>query len=73
MSAQPATHRGALEAAAALRSGELDAEDLAERTLEAARSTGAEVGAFAHLLEELTREQARAAAEQLTRSRRSGT
>lgn len=73
MSAQPVTHRGALETAAALRSGELDAEDLAERTLEAARSTGAEVGAFAHLLEELTREQARSVAEQLAASRRSGT
>lgn len=73
MNAQPETHRGALETAAALRSGELDAEDLAERTLEESRSTGVEVGAFAHLLEELTREQARAVAEQLAESRRNGT
>ncbi|WP_394216043.1 amidase [Brachybacterium vulturis] len=72
MSAQPETPRGALETAAALRTGELVAEDLAERTLDAARSTGAEVGAFAHLLEELTREQARAVAERLEESRRAG-
>ena len=73
MSTQPETPRGALGTAAALRTGELDVEDLAERTLEAARSTGAEVGAFAHVLEDLTREQARAVAEQLAESRRTGT
>ncbi|ATG52381.1 amidase [Brachybacterium vulturis] len=72
MSGQPETPRGALETAAALRTGELDVEDLAEHTLDAARSTGAAVGAFAHLLEELTREQARAVAERLEESRRGG-
>ncbi|MDN5901492.1 MAG: amidase, partial [Brachybacterium sp.] len=72
MSEQPETPQGALETAAALRAGELDVEDLAERTLDAARSMGAEVGAFAHLLEDLTREQARAVAERLEESRRSG-
>lgn len=64
--------RGALETAAALRTGTLDAEELAERTLTAARTTGARVGAFAHLLEERTREQAATASEQLTRARRDG-
>lgn len=68
--ADGAPPRSALETAAALRSGELEAEDLAERTLEAARSTGAEVGAFAHLLEALTRDQARAAAGRLREARR---
>nr|WP_157697265.1 amidase [Brachybacterium avium] len=72
MTAQSETPRGALETAAALRTGELDAEELAERTLDAARSTGAEVGAFAHLLEALTREQARSAAGQLEQARRAG-
>lgn len=65
--------RGALETAAALRSGELDVHELAERTLESARGVGQEVGAFAHLLEDLTREQAHAADERLQEARRAGT
>lgn len=65
--------RGALETAAALRTGELDVRELAERTLESARGAGQEVGAFAHLLEDLTREQAQAAAERLEEARRTGT
>ena len=64
---------GALATAEALRRGELEATQLAERTLEAARTVGAEVGAFAHLLEELTGAQARAAEERLTAARRDGT
>lgn len=64
---------GALATAEALRSGELEATQLAGRTLEAARTVGAEVGAFAHLLEELTGAQARAAEERLTAARRDGT
>ncbi|MGO1225328.1 MAG: amidase [Brachybacterium sp.] len=64
--------RGALETAAALRSGELDVLELAERTLEAARGVGAETGAFAHLLEDLTRDQARTVSERLADARRSG-
>ena len=64
---------GALATAEALRSGELEATQLAEQTLEAARTVGAEVGAFAHLLEELTGAQARAAEERLTAARRDGT
>ncbi|WP_299305576.1 amidase [uncultured Brachybacterium sp.] len=63
---------GALETAAALRSAELDVLELAERTLESARSIGAETGAFAHLLEDLTREQARAVSERLDDARRRG-
>src|SRR5699024_10790543 len=72
MSDRHESERGALETAAALRGGELDVEELAERTLVAARTTGAEVGAFAHLLEDLTREQAGTAATQLAESRRAG-
>lgn len=64
---------GALETAAALRTGQIDVEELAEHTLEASRGVGAHVGAFAHLLEDLTREQARAAAERLVEARRTGT
>ncbi|GAA1488336.1 amidase [Brachybacterium sacelli] len=64
--------RGALATAAALRTGEIDALDLTERTLEAARIAGAEVGAFAHLLEELSGQQAHHAAESLTAARRAG-
>ncbi|MGO1481681.1 MAG: amidase [Brachybacterium sp.] len=63
---------GALETAAALRSGHLDVLELAEQTLEAARGIGQEAGAFAHLLEDLTHEQARAAAERLEEARRTG-
>ncbi|MGP9537489.1 amidase [Brachybacterium sp. AOP43-C2-M15] len=63
---------GALETAAALRSGELDVEQLAESTLDEARGTGSAVGAFAHLLEELTREQAAAVAAQFEDARRTG-
>lgn len=73
MSDRHESERGALGTAGALRDGEIDVEELAERTLLAARTTGAEVGAFAHLLEDLTREQARAAAGQLAESRRTGT
>ena len=65
--------RGGLATAAALRSGELEATALAEETLAAARTVGAETGAFAHLLEELTRTQAREAAERLAAARRDGT
>ncbi|ATG55171.1 amidase [Brachybacterium ginsengisoli] len=65
-----AAPRGALETAAALRTGELEVEELAEQSLDAARTTGAEVGAFAHLLEDLTREQARAAGDRLRDARR---
>ncbi len=64
--------RGALETAAALRSGELDVLALTEATLEAARGPGAAVGAFSHLLEDLSREQARAAAERFEDARRTG-
>ena len=63
---------GALQTAAALRDGELEAQELAEQALTAARDAGAQVGAFAHLLEDLTREQARAVAERLEEARRSG-
>src|SRR5699024_2212855 len=63
---------GALQTAAALRDGELEAQELAEQALTAARGAGAQVGAFAHLLEDLTREQARAVAERLEEARRSG-
>ena len=70
--ADPA-ERGALETAAALRRGELDVVALAEHVLAAARDVGAEVGAFAHLLEDLTREQAAAASEHLAAARRQGT
>ncbi|WP_341855114.1 amidase family protein [Brachybacterium sp. GPGPB12] len=52
---------GALATAAALRSGELDPVSLAETALDRARTVGAEVGAFAHVLEELTLAQAREA------------
>ena len=64
---------GALATAEALRRGELEATQLAEQTIEAARTVGAEVGAFAHLLEELTGAQAREASERLTVARRDGT
>lgn len=64
--------RGALETAAALRSGDLDALELAEQTLEAARTAGGEVGAFAHLLPDLSVRQARHAAETLAAARRAG-
>lgn len=67
------TLRDALATAQALRSGELDVHELAESTLEAARGIGAQVGAFAHVLEELTRAQADAAAQRLAEARRTGT
>src|SRR5699024_7719263 len=64
--------RGALETAAALRSGELDVLEHTEAALRSARTIGAAVGAYAHLLEDLSREQARAAAERIEDARRSG-
>lgn len=67
------TPRGALETAAALRDGELDPTTLAEQTLEAARTTGAQVGAFSHVLEELSLAQAASAARSLDAARRTGT
>jgi len=67
------TPYGALATAAALRSGEVTATDLAQAVLEDARTVGAEVGAFAHLLEELTLAQAREAADHLAAARATGT
>lgn len=64
---------GALETAAALRSGELDAREHTEQTLTAAREVGGTVGAFAHVLEDLSRRQAEAAATELETARRTGT
>lgn len=64
---------GALGIAAALRRGELDARDLTETTLAAARDRGAAHGAFAHLLEERSRRQAEAAHAEITAARRAGT
>lgn len=61
-----------LGTAAALRAGDLDVHEVAEEALEAARGVGDEVGAFAHLLEDLTRAQARTAAERLGDARRVG-
>ena len=66
MSAAPLS---ALETAAALREGALDVHDLAAQTLEAARGVGAQVGAFAHVLEDLTLRQADAVAERLRAAR----
>lgn len=63
---------GALDTAAALRRGELDVQELAEQTLATARELGAEVGAFAHVLGDLTRRQASAAQELLQHARRRG-
>ncbi|WP_193107228.1 amidase [Brachybacterium sp. FME24] len=63
---------GALETAATIRTGEIDLLELTERTLESARGVGADVGAFAHILEDLSREQARAAADRLAQARRTG-
>ncbi|NMA77108.1 MAG: amidase [Actinomycetales bacterium] len=63
---------GALETAAALRSGQLDVHDLAEQALEAAHGIGQEAGAFAHILDDLTREQARTAAQRLEQAQRTG-
>lgn len=67
------TRPGALETAAALRDGDIDATELAEQTLESARTTGAQVGAFTHVLEELSLAQAAAAARSLDAARRTGT
>lgn len=67
------TVRSALGTAAALRQGQVDAVELTEQTLEAARGVGAQVGAFAHLLEDLSLAQAEAAARTLDDARRSGT
>lgn len=64
---------GALETAAALRSGELDAREHTEQTLTAAREVGGVVGAFAHVLEDLSRRQAEGAATELETARRTGT
>ncbi|PMC74441.1 amidase [Brachybacterium sp. UMB0905] len=66
MSAAPLS---ALETAAALREGALDVHDLAAQTLEAAQGVGAQVGAFAHVLEDLTLRQADAVAERLRAAR----
>lgn len=63
----------ALDTAAALRSGQLDAVEHSEQALSASRELGDRVGAFAHLLEELSRSQAEAAAAQLEEARRAGT
>ncbi|MFC7458512.1 amidase [Brachybacterium sp. GCM10030267] len=63
---------GALETAAAIRAGEIDMREQTERALDAARGTVARVGAFAHVLEDLSRRQARAAAERLADARRTG-
>ena len=73
MTAQGA-HRdlSALETAAALRSGDLDAIEHTEGALSAARGPGARVGAFAHLLEDLSLRQAETAARELEQARRTG-
>ena len=63
---------GALSTATALRSGEIDPVTLAEAALDGARTVGAEVGAFAHVLEELTLAQAREAGEHLEAARTDG-
>src|SRR5690625_832666 len=62
----------ALETAAALRSGDLDAIEHTEGALSAARGPGARVGAFAHLLEDLSLRQAETAARELEQARRTG-
>lgn len=62
----------ALGTAAALRAGDLDARELTEQTLAAAATRGAAVGAFAHVLEELSREQAARAQHELEDARRAG-
>lgn len=63
---------GALELAAALRHGEVDVAEHTARVLELARERGGTVGAFAHLLEELSLEQAATAADALAAARRGG-
>lgn len=61
---------GALDLAAALRTGEIDVREHTERVLDEARTGGSRVGAFAHLLEERSRRQAELAAERLAGARR---
>lgn len=63
----------ALGTAAALREGDLDARELTEEALTAAGTVGAQHGAFAHLLPELSREQADRARTELEQARRDGT
>ncbi|MBB5831788.1 amidase [Brachybacterium aquaticum] len=63
---------GALDTAEALRRGDLDVRELAESALTAARTVGAEVGAYAHVLEDLTRRQADEAAAALAQARDRG-
>lgn len=54
----PLEHAGVLDLAAALRARRVGVAEHTERVLELATTTGARVGAFAHLLPDLSREQA---------------
>lgn len=63
---------GALETGTAIRDGEIDPRELAEGALDAARGIGGVVGAFAHVLDDLTRDQARTVSDQLAEARRTG-
>ncbi len=60
----------ALALAQALREGDIDVREHTDAVLAAARGDGARVGAFAHILEELSHRQAEAAQESIREARR---
>ncbi|MGY5763666.1 amidase [Brachybacterium sp. DNPG3] len=63
---------GALELADAFRRGDVDVREHTETVLAGARTVGARVGAFAHVLEERSRRQAETAAMRIAAARRAG-
>jgi amidase len=64
-----AAHADALSLARALREGEIDVQEHTEHVLDAARTLGGRIGAFAHLLDERSRAQAESAAHELAGAR----
>lgn len=66
------TARGALDLAAALRRGELDARDVAEEALDLAGQGPDGPAAYVHVLADLTRQQAETAQQELEEARRTG-
>lgn len=68
----PSQPRGALELAAALRSGEIDVREHTAAVLAAAGEIGAQVGAFAHVLAERSHRQAELAAQKLDAAAKTG-
>lgn len=71
--ASPGQGLGALELATALRAGDVDSVEHTQSVLADAQDAGRRVGAFAHVLEELSLQQAQEATDRLQTARSTGT